>query len=821
MTVRAIGRKVSLPDNVLPASPCYNQVVIVKRDLLMDDKSLEILEFPEIRKILAGYTSFSVGYELVLDLKPLSDYDRVSLWLSQSTEARYLLSLDPGFTVSGASDVRETARMAALDRMLEPVNLVEIQQTMAVMRQVRNSLRSMSKEVPLLWDIAQDIVELPGVEREITRCLSPDGEVLNRASPKLAAVRKQLREVRQVLRDRLEEIIRTSKGQKIIQEPIITEREGRYVIPVKTEFRREIEGITHDVSNTGVTMFIEPWATIELGNTIRELVSEERREVERILRNLSISVGTHEAEILISVSRLAELDMALAKARYARAVKASEPTLISFFDASTKDSSPAFMGLVDARHPLLAQKAVPLSVEIGRDFSILIITGPNTGGKTVALKTIGLLSLMTQAGIPIPASPETRLPVFDSIFADIGDEQSIEQTLSSFSWHMGNIVRIIKNATERSLVLIDELGTSTDPAEGSALARSMLLHFLPLRILTVATTHYGDLKAFAHVTSGLQNASFDFDPVTLMPTYHMTLGIPGGSNALATAARLGVPPTIVDEARMMLSKGALDLDATLADVMAEKQKIKAVRELLEKERDETEARNTELESRLTQLRVEEQRVIQEARDRVVHEVAELHRQIRQVSSELRKKRTGETVDIARKALSDMQARLDSEEWAPKAPEAGVEHRISVGDTVCLREINLQGTVLSIFEETQEVEVQAGQIKFRVGMNSIERTPNATIVRSVAPDKTIRPAPAAISAELDLRGKRAGEIEVVLDSYLNDATLANLNEVLIIHGTATGTVRQIVRDLLAVHPLVKSFRAGEQGEGGDGVTVVSL
>jgi len=303
LTVRAIGRKVSLPDNILPASPCYNQVVIVKRDLLMDDKSLEILEFPEIRKILAGYTSFSASCELVLDLKPVSDYDRVSLWLSQSTEARYLLSQDPGFTVSGASDVRETVRMAALDKMLEPVNLVEIQQTMAVMRQVRSSLRSMSKEVPLLWDIAQDIVELPGVEKEITRCLSPDGEVLNRASPRLAAVRKQLREARQVLRDRLEEIIRTSKGQKIIQEPIITEREGRYVIPVKTEFRREIEGITHDVSNTGVTVFIEPWATMELGNTIRELVSEEKREVERILRNLSISVGTHEAEILITHTR--------------------------------------------------------------------------------------------------------------------------------------------------------------------------------------------------------------------------------------------------------------------------------------------------------------------------------------------------------------------------------------------------------------------------------------------------------------------------------------------------------------------------------------
>ncbi|UCH42746.1 MAG: endonuclease MutS2 [Dehalococcoidales bacterium] len=787
----------------------------------MDDKSLKILEFPEIIKILAGYTSFPVGCEMVLDLKPVSDYDRVSLWLGQSREARHLLSRDPDFTVSGAFDIRETTKVAALGKMLEPVNLVEIQHTLAVMRKVRSSLHSMSEEVPLFWHIAQGLVELPGVEKEITRCLSPDGEVLNQASSKLAAVRKQLREVRQVLRDRLEEIIRTPKGQRIIQEPIITEREGRSVIPVKTEFRKEIEGITHDVSNTGATVFIEPWATVELGNTIRELVSEGKREEERILRNLSTLVGTHEADILISVSRLAELDMTLAKARYARAVKAAEPDLISFVDTSVKDRTPAFLGLVDARHPLLGQEAVPLSVELGQDFSILVITGPNTGGKTVALKTIGLLILMTQAGIPIPASPETRLPVFDSIFAHIGDEQSIEQTLSSFSWHIGNIVRIIQNATERSLVLIDELGTSTDPAEGSALARSVLLHFLSSGILTMATTHYGDLKAFAHVTPGLQNASFDFDPVTLTPTYHMTLGIPGGSNALATAARLGVPPAIIDEARTMLSKGSLDLDATLADVMAEKERIEAVREVLEKEKAETKARNAELESRLTQLRAEEQRVIQEARDRVVYEMAELHRQIRQVSSELRKKRTSEKVDTARKALSDAQARLDSEEWALKAPEAGIEPGISVGDTVYLTDMNLHGTVLSIFEKTQEVEVQAGHIKLRVAMNSIERRPNATVVPPATPDKTIRLAPGVISAELDLRGKRADEIEVALDSYLNDATLVNLNEVLVIHGTATGTVRQIVRDLLGTHPLVKSFRAGGQGEGGDGVTVVSL
>jgi DNA mismatch repair protein MutS2 len=323
---------------------------------------------------------------------------------------------------------------------------------------------------------------------------------------------------------------------------------------------------------------------MELGNTVRELVNEEKREVERILRRLSAAVGGYQAELSLSIERVAELDLALAKARYARAVKACEPVLSDVNGSKNKDGEKAVVKLVEARHPLLGEKAVPLSVEIGRDFSILVITGPNTGGKTVALKTIGLFSLMAQAGIPLPASSETWLPVFDGVFADIGDEQSIEQTLSSFSWHVGNIVRIIRNATPTSLVLLDELGTSTDPAEGSALARSVLLHFLNKGILAVATTHYGDLKAFAHTTSGVQNASFDFDPATLAPTYHLTVGIPGGSNALATATRLGIPPEIVDEARGILSRGALELESLLRDLMVEKQKTEETRALLEKEK---------------------------------------------------------------------------------------------------------------------------------------------------------------------------------------------------------------------------------------------
>ena len=787
----------------------------------MDEKSLEILEFSEVKKILAGYTSFSVSKDLVLNLKPSSDYDEVSLRLRQSAEARYLLSVDRGFAASGVFDVREEVRLAALGKILDPKNLVEIQQTLSTARQVRSSLNEMSKEVPLIWDIAKDIEDLPGIEREIARCLSPGGEVLDRASPELAAVRAQLKETRELLMKRLEGIMRTPRGRKIIQEPIITERDGRYVVPVKVEFRKEIKGITHDVSNTGASVYVEPWSTVDLGNTLRELQTAEKREVERILRNLSMAVGAKEAEILRGISRLAELDMIMAKARYASSVKAAEPGLINPSDELGEGNPSVFIKLVDARHPLLGQKAVPLSVEIGKDFSILVITGPNTGGKTVALKTIGLLSLMTQSGIPIPASPESQMPICDSIFADIGDEQSIEQTLSSFSWHVGNIVRIIRNATERSLVLLDELGTSTDPAEGSALARAILLHFLSSRTLTVATTHYADLKAFAHMTPGLQNASFDFDPVTFAPAYHMTVGIPGGSNALAVAARLGVPPTIIEQATTMLPQGALDLESMLSDIAAEKIKVTEMRTLLEKAKNEAEARNTEIASRLAQVRSEERKVIQEARDKVILEVADLHRQIRQASLDLRRQRSKEAIDAAKKSLTNVKTRLDSEILAPRATGTEVRESIAVGDTVYMSEIDLHGTVRSISEETQEVEVQAGQITLRVRLNSIEKARSAAIIQPGAKSKIVMPAGRAILSRLDLRGKRADEVEVLLDGYLNEATLANLSEVQIIHGIGTGTVRQIVRDFLAGHPLVRSFRTGNKEEGGDGVTVASL
>ena len=787
----------------------------------MDDKSLEMLEFPRIREILAGYTSFSASRELAMSLRPLYDYDHISLLLRQTAEARQLLRLDRGFSVGSALDIRNKVKLAALEGILDPPSLLEIQQTLAALHDLRRYLKSISEDFPLLWSIAEGIAELHQIEKDIAACLDPAGEVLDTASPALANIRAQLRESRGQILEKLETIVKSPRGSRILQEDVITERDGRYVILVKMEHRHEVKGIVHDISNTGATVFMEPTSTVGLGNAIRELVIEERHEIEKILRLLSAEVGTHADDITRSIKLTSELDLILAKARYAGRIKAVEPIIVDSAAVTSGDSreKTGFVKLVDARHPLLGDKAVPFSVELGNDFSVMIITGPNTGGKTVTLKTIGLLSLMAQTGLPIPADGESRLPLFDGVFADIGDEQSIEQTLSTFSWHIGNIVRIIAQATGKSLVLLDELGTSTDPAEGSALARAILRYFLTRGTLTAATTHFSDLKAFAHTTPGMDNASLEFDPKTLTPTYHLTVGLPGGSNAMATAARLGIPPEIINDARSMLSGGSQELEGLLANLMEEKQKIVTLQRDLTAERDDFAGRNADLDKELKRLKTEERKAVQAARDTVVSEAAELHKEIRQAAAELRKEKSAAGLEQARHTLARVREQLQSEVWQPPAGETPKEESetIKIGDTVRIKEAGLNATVLSISEESQEIEVQAGRTKMRLGLNNVVKT---TAAKDTAAPVKIPPL-RRVPLELDLRGKRADEVEPALDAYLNDASQSNISEARIIHGIATGTVRSIVREFLKSHPLVKSFRPGERNEGGDGVTMVRL
>jgi len=785
----------------------------------MDDKSLQMLEFPHIREILADYTSFSASRELALGLQPLQDYAQISRLLQQTAEARQLLTLDKGFTIGSAHDIREKTKLAALEGILDPLSLVEVQQTLAALHGLRRYLKSISEDFPLLWEIAGGIAELHQIEKDIGACLDPAGEVLDTASPDLANIRSQLRTARSQILEKLEGIVRSPRGERLLQEDVITERDGRYVILVKVEHRHDINGIVHDISNTGATVFMEPTATVGLGNAIRELVAEERHEIEKVLRLLSAEVGAHREDINRSIELTSELDLILAKARYASRINAVEPHIADpAGDGQNKNDS---LKLVNARHPLLGDEAVPFSVELGDGFSVLVITGPNTGGKTVTLKTIGLLSVMAQSGMPVPADGDSRLPLFDGVFTDIGDEQSIEQTLSTFSWHMGNIVRIIGQATGKSLVLLDELGTSTDPTEGSALAQAILRHFLTRGTLTVATTHFSDLKAFAHTTPGLNNASLEFDPRTLTPTYQLTIGTPGGSNALATAARLGIPEEIINDARGLLSGHSQEMESLLANLAEEKQKIASLELELLTERDKVTGRGAELEKELQRLKTEGSQTLQTERDAIVTEAAELHKEIRQAAADLRKEKTAARLEQARHSLSKVREKLDTPTWQSPAGETAEKDTgvIKIGDTVLVKEAGLTATVTSLSEELQEVEVQAGRTKMRLGLSSVVKT--APPKSGKAPPPVKIPPTRHVPTELDLRGKRADEVEPLLDSYLNDAVQSNISQARIIHGIATGTVRNIVREFLNTHPLAKSFRPGKSDEGGDGVTVVRL
>ena len=795
----------------------------------MADRDLELLEFHKVREILAGFTSFSTSRDLALNLVPLSDEAEVRLRLSESAEARRLLSLSPDTNIGEVADIRELAKMAALGKVLPPQSLLEIQRTLSAAHRLKSHLVDLPQEVPRLSGLAKDIVALDQLADDIDGCLSPTGDVLDAASPKLASVRHRMREVRQQLLTHLQAIITSPRGRKIVQEPIITEREGRYVIPVKVESRRQIKGIVHDVSNTEATVFIEPWTTTDTQNELRQLVAEERDEIETILRTLSAEVGAFQGEISSNIEVIAEIDLALAKARFAREARATEPIIVAPARVAKPDGAEpgGVLRLVEARHPLLKKKAVPLSVEIGRDFSVLVITGPNTGGKTVALKTLGLLSLMARAGLPIPAQPESRIPVFDTVYADIGDEQSIEQTLSTFSWHIGNIVRIINNATAQSLVLLDELGTNTDPGEGSALGRAILLHFLSQRTMAVATTHYTELKALAHATGGMENAALDVDPVTMAPAYHLTVGIPGGSNALTTASRLGLPEEIVTCARQMLSESTQEIETLLTHLVTEQKTVESLRHGLEKELKEAEQNGADLRNRLRQLEEDRQRIVKQTRDQMSREAAELQMKIREATAELRKEKSRERIEQAKKALAEAQDKLDTEIWRPgpvvETEATEVESGpIAAGDTVWLRDAGVPATVLSLSQERGLIEVQAGKVKMTLRLDGVEKrvpSSDALKARSTPIRRELRKS--RVSFELDLRGRRAEEVEPLLDSYLNEASLSGLSRVRIIHGIGTGTVRQIVREALASHPLVTSFQPGEQGEGGDGVTTVSM
>jgi DNA mismatch repair protein MutS2 len=757
---------------------------------------------------------------------------------AETKEARRLLSVKPDLSIGGARDVRPLLQRASRSAALLPTELLDIRQTLAAARDLKRAISRLGDQFPLLEDIASRIQECPGLLSEITRCISDRGEVLDSASPELARIRRELEITHQRLLDRLNRIVQSPQNSQYLQEAFVTQRQGRYVIPLRTEFKGRIQGIVHDQSASGATLFIEPLATVELNNRWRQLQLDEEEEVRRVLLDLTELVAQEAKPIGWTVQAVAELDLAFAKAKYADELGAIEPELVGFSPSPIRGTYGFALRLFSARHPLIDPKTVvPIDVVLPPETFILVITGPNTGGKTVTLKTVGLLAAMAQAGLQIPAAEGSTLPVFKSIYADIGDEQSIEQSLSTFSSHLTNIVSILAECDTESLVVLDELGAGTDPVEGSALARAILEHLRERGVTTFVATHYSELKAYAHNTPGVTNASVEFDAETLAPTYRLTIGLPGRSNAFAIARRLGLDDGIIQVAQDMVSPEAMQTEAMLRDIQAQLDAATREQDAAEAARDQVERRLEELNQRLAYIDKERRDILNSAR-------ADARREIKAVREELRRLREEWTAGLpatqgappeeetSRQELErETEARLEtleatvSKEETPPPPKPKYRGPLQPGDQVWVEPFEALGEVIS--SQGGKVEVQLGRFRTSVKRNQVELRERVTQTEAVPDEEgvdtsTVRtPTVESPGFELDLRGQTAEEALHRLDLYLDDAYLVGLPWVRIIHGKGTGVLRAAVRDALQGHPLVASYESGKEGEGGDGVTVVKL
>ncbi|HEX6290985.1 MAG TPA: endonuclease MutS2 [Herpetosiphonaceae bacterium] len=821
--------------------------------MTIEARTLHILEYAKIRERLAQQTAFSASRELALHLQPDDDIDAIRRAQRATTAARQLFDTYPDITIGGARDIRPAITQALRGGILDPGVLLDVAATLAATRQLRVRLLKLPDEPygPLI-DLGYALPELPEIEAAIERTVDPNGEILDSASPALGKIRAEIRIAHDRLMERLNGILGSSQYASALQEPIITVRDGRYVIPIKASGRRTLRGIVHDQSNTGATLFIEPLQTVELNNTWRELQIAEQQEIVRILQALSARIAEHGDATIAGVAALAEIDLLFAKGRYSSMLNCMEPEIVdlrSYQPTPSARPEDAPLYLRKARHPLLnPSTVVPTDVWLGGEFRVLLVTGPNTGGKTVALKTTGLLALMAQSGMHIPAGDRSRLPVLRHIFADIGDEQSIEQSLSTFSSHMTHIIAILDALDAAApttkpggcldaLVLLDELGAGTDPTEGAALARAIIERILDSGALCIGTTHYAELKAYAHNTPNVHNASVEFDEETLRPTYRLQIGLPGRSNALAIASRLGLHPEIIARSRSFLSAETEQVEDMLASIAREREAAALEQRQAETIRAEAEQVRNQLQQELAELELEREQRLQaferelddELRS-VRHELRRLREDTRSVSltrewmqqAEERLKAAGDAAEQQRRE----RRRQQQPQAQPQQPQQQAPRPLQPGDQVHVASVKLDGEVLSIDPDANEAEVQVGGFRMTVDLRELRRRKGggeqqrpAAVQVKVAP--RVPSAPRDVSMQLDMRGMRASEIEALLDRYLNDAYLSNLAEVRLVHGKGTGALRKIVREVLATHPLVASYAPGVDGEGGDGVTVARL
>ena len=784
----------------------------------MNERALRVLEFNKIREMLASYALSSAGKEKCLALKPEKALADVNRALDETEEAVAALTYLGGHPLIGFEDVSEYLALAEKGSTLSPKALLLVADLLRASRAARNNLVTDRENTPIITAVASRLQPLRTLENDITESILSEEEIADQASSTLADIRRHIRGANDRIREKLNAMAHGAAYSKYLMESIVTVRDGRYVLPVKQEYRQNVPGLVHDQSATGATLFIEPLAVVEMGNELKEWRMKERAEIDRILAALSQQVAGSSGLIAQNLSILQHLDFVFAKGMLARELECVRP----------KMNEAGVINLIRVRHPLInREKVVPCSLWLGQEFTSLIITGPNTGGKTVTLKTLGLMTLMAQSGLHIPGALGTELSTFEEVYADIGDEQSIEQSLSTFSSHMTNIVSIMNSVTPRDLVLFDELGAGTDPTEGAALAQVILNALLKIHVRTAATTHYSELKAYALSTKGVENASGEFDVATLRPTYRLSIGVPGKSNAFEISRRLGLPEYLIGEAKELLSHDTIRFEDVIANAEYHRQVAEKERELAEQARQETVRLRNEAERLYKDM--EEKRDVsnRKAKEEARRILEKAKREAESILYDLKrmKKNGGAPDHEANNLKKRLEEGLDSLAEGLKQPSGNFAQppkTVKPGDLVEITHLNTRGTVLSLPDSRGEVQLQAGIMKLKANLSQLrlveepkkKKQVSSVQVNTGAMERTVR-------MSCDVRGLALDEALEEVDQYLDEAVLAGLNEVTIVHGKGTGILREGIQRALKTNGHVKSFRRGQYGEGEEGVTVVQL
>lgn len=783
----------------------------------MEKRVLKTLEYDKILAMLKERASCCISRELVDTMEPSGDFDTVERELKLTAEAETLFYKTGRSPVDDYPDMRHCLERMHAALFLSTGELLGIASCLKAARIAKDILAKEVGEESYLYNLAGLLITHRSAEEEINRCIINEDEIFDGASPALARIRRAMRLANEKVREKLNSMIRSTAYQKYLQEPIITIRNGRFVIPVKQEYRQQVPGLIHDQSSSGATLFIEPSAVVELGNEYKKLLAEEADEIERILTELTAMLAPYADEIREDLNIMGQIDLIFAKAKLSRELNAVMPRL----------NRNNYVRIVRGRHPLIpADRVVPIDIWIGSDYRSLIITGPNTGGKTVTLKIVGLFALMVQSGIFVPANEGSEFPVFEHIYADIGDEQSIEQSLSTFSSHMKNIVGILDKADENSLVLLDELGAGTDPIEGAALAMSILEELNDRHCICVSTTHYSEIKAFAMTHEGMENASMEFDIDRLCPTYRLYIGIPGKSNAFEISSRLGLPNSIIDKAKGFLKGEDVRFEDIISSAQSQHRIAEEERKMAEEARAELEKLRADAERERRKLDEDRNRLQAKAKEDAKRIVADTKREMEKLIVEIRsikdidRSAADRVIQAARDTLRATETAVNEKEAIKKEDNTKPPKTVRAGDTVNIVTLDQKATVLSAPDSKGEVMVQAGVMKLNVKLKDIRLIEEK---KAAAPTsgKVGLGAGKQVGLELDVRGMLVDEANIMVDRYLDDAYNAGLSEVNIIHGKGTGALRAGVQAFLKRHPLVKGYRMGSYGEGDAGVTVVTL